>query len=310
MSRRNSLPSSLELLLDTMCNTFGGIVFIAIALVIITQESQKLLTAMAAARWTPEAKQALRDQNRQLEAEIAELRAKLQEEALRAKRCSPEKRKNIEALLQARLDLLAAQAKLDATADEFAKLRAEQSKMANQLDEARRQLEKLKEQYQQMEELAQPATDSLAELEKKANQLMKENRVLEEEAENAQEVFTIAFSRESSTPSGLRQVVVLIRKGRIYVDDVNLSWRERFDNVLEPNFKGNGFSADPADLQRGLGSLRNSSNYVELYADAQSFDALVVLRQWLREHRFKVAWHCADDFRFYKGGGSSNNTSF
>lgn len=32
MSRRKSEDSSLELLLDTMCNTFGGVMFIAILL--------------------------------------------------------------------------------------------------------------------------------------------------------------------------------------------------------------------------------------------------------------------------------------
>ena len=37
MSRKNKLPDSLELLLDTMCNTFGAIMFIAISLVIISQ---------------------------------------------------------------------------------------------------------------------------------------------------------------------------------------------------------------------------------------------------------------------------------
>ena len=35
MSKSREPESSLELLLDTMCNTFGGVMFIAIALVVV-----------------------------------------------------------------------------------------------------------------------------------------------------------------------------------------------------------------------------------------------------------------------------------
>ena len=35
MSSKKSLPESMELLLDTMCNTFGGVMFIAISLALL-----------------------------------------------------------------------------------------------------------------------------------------------------------------------------------------------------------------------------------------------------------------------------------
>ena len=38
MGKRNDEESSLELLLDTMCNTFGGIVFITILVALITND--------------------------------------------------------------------------------------------------------------------------------------------------------------------------------------------------------------------------------------------------------------------------------
>ena len=41
---RQSLPESLELLLDTMCNTFGGVMFIAISMVITLMLCQDMLT--------------------------------------------------------------------------------------------------------------------------------------------------------------------------------------------------------------------------------------------------------------------------
>jgi hypothetical protein len=67
MSRaKKELPESLELLLDTMCNTFGGIMFIALALIIIYQLVTKQLKEM-----TPE--EIDRKRIEQLNASIKEL---------------------------------------------------------------------------------------------------------------------------------------------------------------------------------------------------------------------------------------------
>ena len=43
MRKRNEDDSSLELLLDTMCNTFGGIVFITILVALITNDTTKII---------------------------------------------------------------------------------------------------------------------------------------------------------------------------------------------------------------------------------------------------------------------------
>ena len=47
MSARNSLPDSLELLLDTMCNTFGGVMFITLSLALLLCLSNKLVNENA-----------------------------------------------------------------------------------------------------------------------------------------------------------------------------------------------------------------------------------------------------------------------
>jgi hypothetical protein len=72
--RRSEIPSSLELLLDTMCNTFGGIVFMAILLAVLLPRT--LVTTQADPR-TQEAR--IEIQRNDLESENQALRAKLNE---------------------------------------------------------------------------------------------------------------------------------------------------------------------------------------------------------------------------------------
>lgn len=47
MKRNRDTESSLELLLDTMCNTFGGVMFIAIALVVVLSMTTQVKNAMS-----------------------------------------------------------------------------------------------------------------------------------------------------------------------------------------------------------------------------------------------------------------------
>ncbi len=49
--RKRETPSSLELFLDTICNTFGGIVFLAILLSIIVQNRTRHSVTPTQAQW-------------------------------------------------------------------------------------------------------------------------------------------------------------------------------------------------------------------------------------------------------------------
>ena len=70
MARKNHLPDSLELLLDTMCNTFGAIMFIAISIVVISQLSTKAIKEKAPVEITEEYLEELREKVRELEEEL------------------------------------------------------------------------------------------------------------------------------------------------------------------------------------------------------------------------------------------------
>lgn len=71
-SKKDSSESgSLELLLDTMCNTFGGVMFIAISLVIIASFIPKIIKET-----TPE--EITQEQLKKIEGEITEIKAKIE----------------------------------------------------------------------------------------------------------------------------------------------------------------------------------------------------------------------------------------
>src|SRR5215212_9991705 len=67
--RRRHQPDSLELLLDTMCNTFGGIIMIALLIALLSRDTDA----------DPNATQTFRKQLEQLEQQTADA-ARLQKE--------------------------------------------------------------------------------------------------------------------------------------------------------------------------------------------------------------------------------------
>jgi hypothetical protein len=77
MSRRKrTADSSLELLLDTICNTFGGVLFLAILICVLLRMASPLEQLVAEHdRTTPEEMQALELQLDALVAEIETLQA-------------------------------------------------------------------------------------------------------------------------------------------------------------------------------------------------------------------------------------------
>jgi hypothetical protein len=77
MSRRSRGPttSNLELLLDTMCNAFGGVIFIAMLLAVLSQFSDVASPTQTASRVTE-----LQAQIKMLEKEVSSLRAALKQQ--------------------------------------------------------------------------------------------------------------------------------------------------------------------------------------------------------------------------------------
>ena len=74
MGFKKNLPDSLELLLDTMCNTFGGIMFIAISLIVISQLVSQQQKAMSQEDLSKAAMERLKQKIESVQNENAKLR--------------------------------------------------------------------------------------------------------------------------------------------------------------------------------------------------------------------------------------------
>ncbi|MDD3470975.1 MAG: hypothetical protein PHE53_13515 [Thermoguttaceae bacterium] len=154
--RRRQTGGSLELLLDTICNTFGGIVFLAMLVIVLLRSSDALPGLTGAKHST--ARQLEMTQLRQQLAEVtSEIDAyevtRQSAEQLQQTLFSPEELQAWQTLLQLRREkktLTAEIARLDSSVKSLGtqadSLDAEQKSQAERLAELRRQLASLQEE--------------------------------------------------------------------------------------------------------------------------------------------------------------------
>ena len=302
MSKKNQLPDSLELLLDTMCNTFGAIMFIAIALVIISQISTKMVRDMKPPEVTEEYLEQLRQKIRSLEAAVIEEEQKVAERALASLSMPKEKRDKIEKLQATKAENQRLMLNLSHQVDEKTRMRAE-------LDKTQSELENTKNEGTQLEVETTQKERVLAQM-LLANQKRKEEleRRIEEERQK-QAILTkklknttprmLTFSMELST-AGERQYTICLRNGRLYREDKNEVSVVR-DNNREGHFsfRGSGHAMTDnteGEIRRLLGSV-TQGNYVNIFCDKDSYDILVAIRKYFRSRRIKVTFSYADDWK-------------
>lgn len=148
MSRRRAAKQdSLELLLDTICNTFGGVLFIAILVVMLLQQTGKGVSPPPPVTVSPEKLHDLSQQITELTAELTRLKANRESQVSIVDSFSTEE---VRELIQRRRELAVKETELQVKANELlaqnAKLaahveadRAENSKVKQDLDDALRE---------------------------------------------------------------------------------------------------------------------------------------------------------------------------
>lgn len=158
MSRRTSQTDSLDLLLDTICNTFGGVLFIAILVVILLQLSGEPQSAPAQAPVSPDLYRQLQNRHSAAASELAELRKTAASRDTIISEFAPEEIRN---LVQERREATAQrdelQAKLDdltagnlAAAEDIARTRTSNRELQKSLAEAREHRKTLERQIEEL----------------------------------------------------------------------------------------------------------------------------------------------------------------
>jgi len=309
--KKNQLPESLELLLDTMCNTFGAIMFIAISLVIISQVMTRIVRERMPIEITEEYLDELREKVQSLEDELQEEERKMAERALVALGMPKEKKEKVEALL-------AVKSENQRLVLALARQEAEKEKALQEKNEAENMLEETETEIRQMQvETAQK--ERLVEQMRLANQQRKEalqqqvanakavNQALETKSRETQGQ-TLTFSMEVST-SNEKQYLICLKNGRLFCEKAGeISPVSLDDDSGYFRFVGNGHAISnhpQGEFNRLLVGL-STRNFVTIFSDRKSYPLLVELRKYLRTRRVKVNFIHTEEFDFSYGDSKAS----
>ena len=266
-ARRFKQSDSTGLLLDTVCNVFGGIILISLLIAILARETESQLKTDI----NPDARTELL-QRRIERITVENRRIRLQNEA---------KEKELAELTNPQIGKLlnsieASKQKLDSVRHAIVNLQRELE--TSQLD-ADDLLEKIEQDKAEADaELAKEMLYS-TQIEAKLSQLKKQEQELIEQRKAAKEKQTVRMRLPRERKTGQEQVWVLVRYGKLYPtylrqgitetrNNVSIRWTEKFGSQ----------KAEPIS-KRGIAVLRNDrewKSYLQALDSRREFVAFVV----------------------------------
>lgn len=293
--RRQRPNDSLDMLLDTMCNTFGGIILLAVLVTLLT--SRERHGSAATATDTQEMLQrrvemAQADLQQALQLQTA-LQAKANDERWKTQVSLLATRQQIQDEIKAIRELAAQNAKeLDAAASTDP---AERMKSLNaQLTAA--QIKRLEAQNSlaASKENAKRLNTRLAGMEKKAVDLVNESQR------------QLRLPKEHET--GKRVIYIIARYGRIYTcrnsdlsrNETDIEWISTLTSEVAQPKQGRGIdpNANAAALRTYFRSQSGGSVYMAFCVFEDSFPAFIRAKQLATESGLAYGW---DPFQFSDG---------
>ena len=296
---RRSLPESLELLLDTMCNTFGGVMFIAISMVITLMLSQDMLTPQKRQEEEKRQLEECKRENQRLEERIGELEkrlAKLKEEA--GKETPTEG-----------AALSAAVAKLEQELNDLTRKRERLAGDIRILDTQSKQLKS--DNDRQEEELEKKSRESIERKEKLDNEnqrLTDELAALRGTLANTP-VKTINFARNERTSKS--PYILIVKNDRLYragpwlslQDTPDVSVKRSGSAVFLTPRRGEPLaSVDRNRFARICRDFSLNSHFLWIMVDDGSLAAFVPFRRMLRSMGCQIFWYVNRNNIIYTGG--------
>ena len=296
MAFRNKLPDSLELLLDTMCNTFGGVMFIAISLLVISSLASKV------AEITDPTENDLR-RIEAVEEHIASLRQELA--ALEAEQ---------QTILQQMPARTPEQSALVAELQQLTQTLTRLQRETNDLQTSNRALErriKLTQIAQQKETrlLSEESLDNQKRQKELHNELLKlerENQRLKNAIQNRRPR-QLTFSYEDAT--SLAPYWMLMCDNTLYrIGPMNEREYPIPDVVQTTAANGTLFAYTPrsgfkvgarptGELEYIFREINPKRYFIDVFLSPESFDTFIALKEYLREHAFQVNWHFTNNKR-------------
>lgn len=294
MARKNSLPESLELLLDTMCNTFGGIMFIALALIILSQLVGKQMKDMTEEQYSEKAMARLEQMVKEQEQKLTALQLAIAKLKLPSGSSSPEKKALIRQFAAVQQKNIELKSQLEQTA---VKVEAARQKLARLLLQEQRSMAELKK-------LKKKNEDEKAMNEELEKQLRKDVAMLKKQLEKTRPK-SLRFALDQKT--SLDAYFVLVCDSKIYRagdQRIRNSDEVRWDQIDSRNLRliprrGTTLSSAPhVELNYLFRSVDHSRYFIYLCTDLDSYSTLLVLRRYLRNRGYQVYLEINPTFRF------------
>jgi len=296
---RRSLPESLELLLDTMCNTFGGVMFIAISMVITLMISQQMLSPQKQREEEKRRLEACRQENLQLNERIAELEkrlAKLKEEA--------DKETPTDGA-----DLSAAVAKLEQELDDLTRKRERLAGDIRLLDTQSKQLKADNDrQESELEKNSRESARRKEKLDGENQRLTDELAALRGTLANTP-VKTINFARNEKTSKS--PYILIVKNDRLHragawplqQDTPEVSVKRSGSAVFLTPRRGEMLaSVDRDRFARICRDFSIDAHFLWIMVDDESLGAFVPFRRMLRSMGCQVFWYVNRNNIIYVGG--------
>ena len=288
---------------------FGGIVFIAIALVIITQVSTRAVRASVNRRPSAEELKALEDEVEEVRDVVKDLRAQRLAADLARRNLSPEA-----ARLIARIGELTAESETsekelrdaEGALDE-AEARVDESQAA--VEAAQAALAEREAQEREAQERLDDLQAETSSLKARLDDVRRETARLKETLDNTRPAQTLALALEEN--SGGKEIVVFLAGGLLYrADRDELEFRDFAEDSFQivPR-RGRGHSCDAGSLGAVIGSVSTSSEYIYAWVYEDSFDAFVSLRSYLRSRGIRLGWQITSRDTVFTSGGSHTSSN-
>jgi len=293
--RRQRPNDSLDMLLDTMCNTFGGIILLAVLVTLLT--SRERHGSAATAPDTQEMLQrrlAMAQTNLQQSLQLqTSLQTKANDERWKTQVLLLATRQQIQDEIKAIRELAAQNAKeLDASASTDPSERMK--KLNTQLAVAQARKTEAQNSLAASKENAKRLNTRLASMEKQATDLVNESQR------------QLRLPKEHETSK--RVIYIIARYGRIYTcrysdlsrNEMDIKWTSTLTGEIAEPKQGKGIDpvVNRAALKTYFSNCSSSSVYVAFCVFEDSFPAFIRAKQLATESGLAYGW---DPFQFSDG---------
>lgn len=294
---KDSLPDSLELLLDTMCNTFGGIIFLAFSITLMLFSSKQFQNTEPVEKIDEQVIPVLQQEIKNIQDETKLIEKKLDSQKKDVTGTSYNSKQKIQ--------------QIEDLDKKIRKINVDTDVLKNENKDLEDKIKKGKIQKNENKMTVQQKKLRVKELEREAKSLEKE---IEKLKKKIPKTTKISFASLESTY--LKPYWIFIENGKFYPLGTDGSGNQyistrRVGNLLYLDLNKGIPINNPvsAELRDYIKSINSDIYYCQFMVKPESMRDFVALRRYLRTQKYRVNFSITEKFLLQYGGYSSNKAS-